>query len=249
MVYDSVKRKERYEKNKERCKETSAKRYDERKQHAIDSITAGEILDKHKWDMWCNGIKKHASKHPSLWDYKKRAKKKGVLFDLSKKTLEILADGDCEYCHRSPTTWFGIDRVTPSHGYVIGNVVSCCFDCNNDKSEDDVETMTSRNKRITERVVSNELVIEDCDKVILHKGKQPYSKKVCVRGHVYASQSDATSVIKKSDKYVCVCIKRGTHPDDIFEISDEFYEEYKDSENITKTMFIGFDHYHYYTNM
>ena len=60
-------------------------------------------------------------------------------------------------------------HVVPSKGYVIDNVVSCCFDCNVDKLEDDVESMMARNKRIVDRVISGELVIPKCEKVILHK--------------------------------------------------------------------------------
>jgi agmatine/peptidylarginine deiminase len=32
------------------------------------------------------------------------------------------------------------------------------------------------------------------------------------------------------DSHVCKCIKQGRQSDDIFEISDEFYEKYKDSD-------------------
>ena len=111
----------------------------------------------------------------------------------------------------------------------------------------DIETMLKRNGRITDRVDIRKIVIDDREKTILHNGISSTIKKVCAHGHVYASQSDASSALKRSDNYVNGCIKNDTYPDDIFEISDEFYEEYKDSENITKTMFIGFDHY--YTNM
>lgn len=327
----------RYEQNKEQIKEYSIKRYNDRKQHAIDSITTGKILDKKKWNMWCNEIKRHAKdnkqpysedftndamfemmtqgcfycgdiattidrvdskldhtlencvgccygcnnskgvsdpatfirkayyryrgeyydvdtniwfvnkRKPTMYGYIRKAKRKRVSFELSKEDFESLIKGNCEYCKRSPTSWFGIDRVVPSSGYVIGNVVSCCFDCNIDKLEDDIETMLKRNGRITDRVDIRKIVIDDREKTILHNGISSTIKKVCAHGHVYASQSDASSALKRSDNYVNGCIKNDTYPDDIFEISDEFYEEYKDSENITKTMFIGFDHY--YTNM
>jgi 5-methylcytosine-specific restriction endonuclease McrA len=106
---------------------------------------------------------------PSRAKYKSSAKKKGVLFELTTEDWNKLIKGNCVYCKRSPITWFGVDRVIPSKGYVIENVVSCCFDCNVDKLEDDVENMMVRNKRIVDRVISGELVIPKCDKVILHK--------------------------------------------------------------------------------
>lgn len=65
-------------------------------------------------------------------------------------------------------------------------------------------------------------------KVILHKGTHKVSKKVCVYGRIYESHSDASRSLGRCNDYITKCIKRGTHSDDIFEISDEFYEEYKD---------------------
>jgi hypothetical protein len=90
------------------------------------------------------------------------------LFDLNKETFEDLIKGICEYCHRSPTTWFGIDRVVPSLGYVDGNVVTCCFDCNVDKHTNDVDTTMKRNERIADRLDNGDLVLEDHPRVILH---------------------------------------------------------------------------------
>lgn len=108
---------------------------------------------------------------PSMWNYKRNAEKKGVPFELTKEDWERLVKGSCEYCKRSPTTWFGVDRVVPSLGYVLGNVVSCCYDCNLDKLEDDVDTVCARNGRITARVDAGELIITECEKVILRRGR------------------------------------------------------------------------------
>ena len=107
---------------------------------------------------------------PRLDQYKRKAEKQGVVFDLTLETLDNLVKGDCAYCHRVPITWFGIDRVVPSQGYVLDNVVPCCLDCNVDKLEDDVNTTRMRNERIVDRVVSGQLIIPKCDKVILHMG-------------------------------------------------------------------------------
>jgi hypothetical protein len=41
------------------------------KQHAINSITSGEIINQRKWDIWCNQIKtkvKH-KKNPYIATY------------------------------------------------------------------------------------------------------------------------------------------------------------------------------------
>lgn len=256
----NTKNREYHEKNKEIHNENNKEYHKDRKQHAIDSISVGEIIDKNKWDMWCKEIKRAAPKYPysndfaneymfemmvrgcfycgdiattidrldsalehtvdncvgccygcniskgvadpytfirkayyrdrgkyydddiNIWFvhknkpridiYKRNANNKGVSFELTKGDFDVLVKGECEYCKRSPTTWFGIDQVVPSQGYVLTNTVSCCYDCNLDKLEDDVDTMRTRNERIADRVDAGELIIIECEKVILHKGKK-----------------------------------------------------------------------------
>ena len=300
---------ENKEQNKEKKKERNAKCLETRKQHAINSITSGEITDQYQWDKWCDGIKRRATKYPysddftndimfemmlkgcfycgdiattidridsklehtiencvgcchgcniskgaadpntfirkayyrarekyydgdiDIWFTNKKkpttgaygyaAKKKGVSFELTKEDFDILINGNCEYCKRSPTTWFGVDRVIPSLGYVLGNVVSCCYDCNLDKSEDDVETMITRNERIVVRLLADELVIDSKEKVTLHNGTQTSSKKVCVRGQVYDNMSVASRALGMNDAYIRNCIRRGTLPCDFLLINDD----------------------------
>lgn len=172
-------------------------------------------------------------------------KRKKVPFELTKDEWDKLVIGECGYCHRSPTTWFGVDRIVPLLGYVDGNITSCCWDCNLDKLEDDVDTMCARNERIARRMDAGELVIGDHEKVILHKGKKP-SMMVFARGKVYESISSAADAIVMDKTTFGRRISDGKDPN-IFEVTRGFYEEYKDSENITKDMFIAFDHF--YTNM
>jgi 5-methylcytosine-specific restriction endonuclease McrA len=83
---------------------------------------------------------------PSMWHYKKSADKKGVVFDLTKEYFENIIKDNCKYCQRSPTTWFGIDRVKPEYGYVDNNIVTCCYDCNLDKHVNDIDVVKKRNE-------------------------------------------------------------------------------------------------------
>jgi len=173
--------------------------------------------------------------------------KKKVPFELTEDEWEKLVVGKCAYCHRSPITWFGVDRIDPSRGYISDNIVSSCFDCNLDKLEDDVDTMRARNERIAQRMDDGELVIGGHEKVILHKGTHPSSKIVCARGKVYESISVATRATKMNQVTFRRRISDGKDPE-IFVATKEFYEEYKDSiEDITKNMFVVFDHF--YTNI
>ena len=105
--------------------------------------------------------------------------------------------------------------------------------------------MYTRNKRIADRLDSGELIVDDYEQVILHNGVSKTSKKVCVRGNVYVTMADASISIGQNCRYVDNIIKRKKNMDDIFEITNEFYNEYKDSELcITKNMFVAFDHFY-----
>jgi len=153
---------------------------------------------------------------PSMSVYKKSAEKKKVSFELTREDCTILIKGDCTYCQRSPDTWFGIDRIIPEDGYVIGNVVTCCFDCNIDKHMTDIKTTMARNKRIFDRVIAGELVIDNQQQTNLSLGANNRSRKVCVYGNVYESQRKASKAMGKHDTYIFLCIKNDTTPNDIF---------------------------------
>ena len=328
---DPSKRKEYREKYREKNNEWTAKYREELKQHVLDSIASGEIIDQHKWDVWCVKLKRGAKKHPfsadftndtifkmlikrcfycgdisttidridsnldhtpgncvascygcnvsksdadsstfirkayyrtrgkyvddntniwfvykqkpAMWHYKRSAEKKEVRFELSNEEFDKLVNGDCEYCHRSPTTWFGIDRVKPEKGYVNGNVVSCCWDCNLDKHTADVDTMIERNELIATRVDTCDLIIDIGSKNILHEGRRELAKRTCAYGQIYQTRRDASRALGKSDNYVCKCIRDGRYFDDIFEVSKDFYDFVIENklDNITKKMYILFD--------
>jgi hypothetical protein len=180
---------------------------------------------------------------PDITAYKRSADAKGVSFDLTSKEFDKIIKGDCAYCKRSPTSWFGIDRKIPSEGYVLGNVASCCYDCNVDKFEDAVDTMIKRNERIANRVVIGKLIMTDGPKIILNKGVMKSSKKVCVHGNIYTSQKEASRALGKGAVYIRECIKYKRCSDVIFEISADFYDFAITNklENITKKMYMLFE--------
>lgn len=179
---------------------------------------------------------------PSLWDYKNSSRRARVSFELTTTEFEKLIRSDCKYCRRTPDKWFGIDRVIPSLGYVIDNVVTCCWDCNVDKLDGDVASMIARNERIANRVTTGELVIKNYYKAIIHKRSNKTSKKVCAYGKVYPSKSEASRELGKDYTYVRICIRLCRFPDDIFEVDDDFYEYCKQNNiiNITKKMYALF---------
>lgn len=86
--------------------------------------------------------------------YKSNAQRKGRDFLLSLVDFETLILSDCYYCGSRPTNrkelrgvelfWTGIDRKENSKGYVLGNVVPCCTECNYMKCERDHDEFLER---------------------------------------------------------------------------------------------------------
>ena len=76
------------------------------------------------------------------------AKVRGLAVEISVEQAALLFSAPCHYCGRSgvgkPLTkrareqgigFNGIDRVDNAKGYIVGNVVTCCGDCNVAKSD------------------------------------------------------------------------------------------------------------------
>ena len=79
--------------------------------------------------------------------YKRNARKRNIIFDLSEvQCLGILKRG-CYYCRRQPFSvskrknrygefvYSGMDRKNNDIGYLQGNVVPCCKNCNHMKKD------------------------------------------------------------------------------------------------------------------
>jgi hypothetical protein len=61
--------------------------------------------------------------------YRWNAKARGLLFRLSFRDFMKLWQTECYYCGEIVKT-IGIDRIDNTKGYVFGNILSCCKDCN-----------------------------------------------------------------------------------------------------------------------
>lgn len=75
--------------------------------------------------------------------YKASAKSRDLVFEISEDFFKEIYKKDCFYCGSSPSNicrnkrnkndfivYNGLDRIDNSVGYVEGNVVPCCRDCN-----------------------------------------------------------------------------------------------------------------------
>lgn len=173
---------------------------------------------------------------------KRNSRLKNKAFTLTQHDWDVLVTGDCVYCKRQcpEGKCNGVDKIIPESGYTIENTVSCCHDCNFDKGGFAVEDMKKRNERIARRLKNGKITLFGFDTSLLTRGT--VAKKVCAYGKVYSSHGRASQAIGKADKYVSNCLHNLWHPDNIFSISDDFYEFAIKTklENITKKMYILF---------
>ena len=77
--------------------------------------------------------------------YRSKARERNLVWELTDDVAGSLLQGDCFYCGTQPTrlrgcktangkcVCNGIDRIDSSRGYIDGNVVTACADCNRAK--------------------------------------------------------------------------------------------------------------------
>lgn len=105
--------------------------------------------------------KGEAARRNLLNQYKKGAKKRNLVYNLTEEQFNELVTGDCFYCGSKLTNvikgqgktsgdfhYTGIDRVDSSKGYTKENSVSCCWMCNNMKNNTDVNEFINHIKKI-----------------------------------------------------------------------------------------------------
>ena len=84
--------------------------------------------------------------------YINAAKKRHLIFELSKKQFKIIVNSSCHYCGRNPSKFYnvGVDRVNSAKGYLIDNVVPSCWPCNKWKGQDEFIDMLRHCKYVLE---------------------------------------------------------------------------------------------------
>lgn len=94
---------------------------------------------------WYNGIRPYPVEDRLFSIYKVGARRAGREFPLTKELFRELVNSNCYYCGTPPylirtngTTSVkkplnGIDRVDSSKGYLLDNIVPCCWHCNKAK--------------------------------------------------------------------------------------------------------------------
>ena len=100
--------------------------------------------------------------------YKRHANAQNVAFELSEDEFRQLISSDCFYCGSAPSNVFknksgngdliynGIDRLDPTKGFVIDNVVPACADCNCAKGTRSVDDFIAWIKRVNNHICARE---------------------------------------------------------------------------------------------
>lgn len=106
--------------------------------------------------------------------YKKSAKERGLVFELTEEEFKELTQQNCYYCNRKPYREFisgyfkgekrgngtyiynGIDRVDNTKGYTKDNVVPCCKDCNMMKRDMEQKEFFNFIERVYNYWINNE---------------------------------------------------------------------------------------------
>jgi hypothetical protein len=83
-------------------------------------------------------------------EYKSGAKRRDIVFDLTKDDFKTFWQKPCHYCD-SPIETIGIDRKDNSIGYTLDNCLSCCITCNSSKSKSTYEEFIEHCKRIARK--------------------------------------------------------------------------------------------------
>lgn len=99
--------------------------------------------------------RRYRAEHPEIaaWSfYRVNAKKRGLIFDLSKDDFNRLLLAPCEYCGALSNPIGGIDRVDNGVGYIAGNIVPCCTVCNLAKRNQTKEEFLDWAMRVATRI-------------------------------------------------------------------------------------------------
>jgi hypothetical protein len=80
--------------------------------------------------------------------YKRGAKIRDLLFELTKEEAYVFFQLDCYYCGSIPDPENGIDRKDNNIGYIVSNCVPCCWDCNRMKADITVDDFLAHCRKI-----------------------------------------------------------------------------------------------------
>lgn len=101
-------------------------------------------------DGYCGECKKcsYEAKENRYNVYKKNAKRRNLVFSLTKEEFYQITKEPCNYCGEILNGYNGIDRIDSSKGYSIENCVPCCEICNKMKLDYSIDFWYNHMKKV-----------------------------------------------------------------------------------------------------
>lgn len=97
-------------------------------------------INRKRWGNW--------RKTPTglFHSYRKNARYGNVKFDLFQEIFQHCLEQPCYYCGSIPTKDkpHGLDKIDPKKGYVVDNIVVCCWKCNSMKGRLNINDFLSQ---------------------------------------------------------------------------------------------------------
>lgn len=126
---------------RERLKREEPEKYQERLRKSREWLANKRATDPEWTDVQNKRVR--WSVNARYGNYKRDAKKRGIMWVLDKEDCETLFIENCHYCHRTVDeigSLMGIDRKDSDYDYTVDNILPCCETCNfakNDSSYED----------------------------------------------------------------------------------------------------------------
>ncbi|MCK5768672.1 MAG: hypothetical protein KAH35_09930 [Candidatus Atribacteria bacterium] len=105
-----------------------------------------------------------ASMRFRIRSYKRSAKERGLVWNLTEEQFKEITQKDCYYCGAKPNNiskqnqfngsyiYNGLDRINNNKGYTTDNVVPCCKICNTNKGNLGLQEFTDWIKKVYENL-------------------------------------------------------------------------------------------------
>ena len=106
----------------------------------------------------CRTIQTQQTLNGRYNQYRGGARDRGYTFEISKEDFDTLTQQPCHYCDEYTKycnledNWYsGLDRLDSSLGYIEGNMVSCCKNCNLGKQSLSKEEFIEMCKKVAKK--------------------------------------------------------------------------------------------------
>lgn len=92
-------------------------------------------------------------------EYEKGAKRRNMLFELSKEEFDSITNQPCFYCGEKNDSSNGIDRIDNKIGYILNNCLPCCSMCNWMKQNLSQDVFLKHIEKIYNHATKNSLMV------------------------------------------------------------------------------------------